>query len=209
MAPPKMSKRSFLRSGEGAIASYSYTDIAEGTGIVEFYPYVADSAGSDDYFLTTNSSVGSKVAYWGPADGALINQDFDSAPFNMPKNMKGDLIANIAVGRLLGNNGAITAVITVYHVTAAAVATQLGTATDSTPNNAAAALPEKDCYMCMKIPITLKHFQKGEYVRITINVSSSGGAAQGLVGADPLNRTDITQLPNSRTKFLIPFVLDL
>ena len=31
-----MNKKSFIKTGEAAVATYEYTDIANGTGIVEF-----------------------------------------------------------------------------------------------------------------------------------------------------------------------------
>ena len=87
--------------GESAIASYSYTDIAEGTGVVSFYgAETYDTTASTKYILTTNSIISNNPEIISPNG----NYDFDLTPFNMPKTIKGT--AYFSVGMYEGSSAA-------------------------------------------------------------------------------------------------------
>lgn len=102
MAQPMKSK-SFLRSSEGAVASYSFTDLAAGTGIDTFYGYAADiSSGA------TTAAYGYKLAQqlFEPAiadnvtvrniSGAATAVTFNLPPFNLPRIANGNMTSNFS-----------------------------------------------------------------------------------------------------------------
>ena len=94
-----MKKKSFLRSGEGAIASYNYEDIASGSGVIVFYALQASTStnGSNEqakYFLTTER-IKSKYYYkqyevfGAGAWSKFCEESFDSLPFNTKRILNG------------------------------------------------------------------------------------------------------------------------
>jgi len=93
-----MKKKSFLRSGEGAIASYNYEDIASGSGVIVFYALEASTStnGSNEqakYFLTTEriKSKDYYTQYTIPGGNwcKFCEFSFDSLPFNTKRILNG------------------------------------------------------------------------------------------------------------------------
>jgi len=85
----------YRKSGEEAIASYSFTDIITGLGYVDFYMSTTNDSGSNVYMLNTNqnptnSEYTSKEIPDGTSDSLDI--DFDSSGFNYPRVIGGDAI---------------------------------------------------------------------------------------------------------------------
>jgi hypothetical protein len=184
--------------GESAIASYDYTDISEGTGVVIFDGFVTSDASTFSYRLSKNAIL-SEVVDPGFAVSGTIN--IELSPFNIPKTVKGrayfvfttyvsasyvdNFIKVIKMSggvrtELVGGQGLRTAAGSDNHV------------------------------MSLDIPQTI--FKKGDILRIEFS-GTLGGAATWAIGLDPLNRvgTYITTPSVTPTYFkaAIPFKLDL
>jgi hypothetical protein len=192
---------------ESAIASYDYTDIAEGTGVVKFMGMVDMD---DNGMLVTSESIGSHKAYRIIASGGsatLLNKSFD-VTFNMPKTIKGKCICCIPVSGSAGNARDRSAAVTIYHVNAASTATSLGTDTGTDIGTASATIAANEVINVV-INVAKKHFKKGETLRINVNATRSDTGGDDTIGHDPMNRTTDSSLTTSQMSFFIPFVLDL
>ena len=78
-----------------AIASFNFSDIAEGTGVQIFLGYTSELTGGADEHLTTQSSIFSKkiesvfVQSNDTTSRNRIDLDFDLTTFNFPKTIEG------------------------------------------------------------------------------------------------------------------------
>src|SRR3990167_9378636 len=85
-----------------AIASFNYTDIAEGTGVVLFYGATHKEVSTTSYFLTTNTPYSNDVITSGAILQSanwteVINKNFD-VRFNRPQNIKGYAYLSLSLG---------------------------------------------------------------------------------------------------------------
>jgi hypothetical protein len=103
-----MEKKSFVRSGEGSVASYQWTDIADGSGYVRLYVLqINDEVDSaDDFTLAT------KAYYCGATTNKYMQSPsawaVDLTPFNTPRTISGKAIANCGKVTTSSGDGSIT-----------------------------------------------------------------------------------------------------
>lgn len=205
---------------ETAIASYNYTDIAEGTGIIQFYgTEVETGAASVDYKLVTNS--GFYSSGYGMAEGTtqhdtepVWEQDFDIT-FNLPKRIKGNCYIQVPM-YVAGDKDAYIKC-TIIHYDGSSETT-IGTQTQSSTLSTDAAA--KQMIFSMVIPVnTLTHFKKDETLRLNIELWCDGGAGAGdfwRLGHSPVGTqvkdsggsTRFSDIP-TRLSFFVPFILDI
>lgn len=213
----------YQNTGEGAIASYSYIDIAEGTGIYVFNGAEEEAASGKTYFLTTNTPYSNSIVLSGAVAGGsgwvnVVNKDFD-VKFITPKNLKGKARFTAAIGgtnttgtgsQLLVFSGA-----KLIHVNSAATETVLATV-----SGAALSLPSASTTyrQVQNIPfgdVALKHFKSGETLRLHLELwginSGTMSIDNAYLGIDPANRTNPHDGSANTTKLelYVPFKLDL
>lgn len=192
----------YRRSSEGALATYSYNDIAEGTGVLKLYGFNTEDSVSKKYTLSENAVYSSDIETGGTgAAGTSINVNFDLSPFNMPKTIGGTALVGFAV--YLGAVTTATFTAQIIKVAADATTTVLLSVTSKTcPQNTQQKI-------LMKGAIAQTHFKRGETLRL--NILGNQVANGGLVfGHDPQNRagTYVTDYPTI-LELYIPFKLDL
>lgn len=205
----------YRKSGEGVIASYSYTDIAEGTGIVTFYGLCTSEKSTKDYLLTQKVLYSNDTTTTAAAplvSGAnLINLDFD-VPFNKPQRIKGVAYVQASIGCTVRNTGIswVQYIATIKKVSGGAEEV-LGTAFSEQiiVTNAPDA---KTC--TVQIPINdIALFKKGDTLRLSMEISGAQntGASTIAVWHDPAGRDDGTLSTDETSvlNFSVPFVLDL
>lgn len=212
---------------ESSIASYNWTDIAEGTGIVKFYGFVVEDSTGISYKLSTNPfySGGGIDAVETEAIRTseisftkIIDLDFDLSPFNLPQTIKGTATINYmhfcdgtTGGGSIGGESYIIFKLKKNDVEIASVQS----------DTFVIALAEGDVgeIKCVQITVPLTPFKKGDVLRITVEIWAKRVEANApyiVFGHDPQNR-DGTKIkpssddPTSMTKFevFIPFKLDL
>tara|TARA_Y100000310_G_scaffold135518_1_gene134349 strand:- start:57 stop:671 length:615 start_codon:yes stop_codon:yes gene_type:complete len=200
--------RTYRKSREKAIASYDFTDIANGEGVVVYY-----GCKNDDEFFLTSKEIPSKLAWTHStvSNGEIFNEDMD-LKFNTPQKMKGNLIASIPLLYITGNSKTLTAIITISHFDGSS-ATQIGQETDTTITGSA-SLPIPSRFLCIEIADLNQHFKKGESLRINITVSTDGNdSAAKYVGHDPIGRSGDgssgNEILETKMRFYVPFDLDL
>lgn len=201
----------YLNTGEGAIASYDFNDIAEGTGVVMFYGFTSQDNSAVAYHLGTAPVYGATIATQRSTMGTTT-MNFDLTPFNMPRVIKGTAIFSCGVG---GENNII------IHITAKVQKWDGTTATDCSstittgsftsvtpPSSTAATM------LLVKIPLTETHFKKGEILRLVVGLVTENGG-EGEIGHDPMDRPsewiNADDDPENRTemRFFCPFKIDL
>jgi len=207
---------------EPQIASYSYTDIAEGTGVTVFYGVVSETSAGNGYHLTTDVNLYSSLI---ESDSAvtesesyvkLLDLDFDLSSFNLPKSIKGTAYvqSSVYVDTSAGSgSGYIIAKVRKWDGT---TETEIANAQSQTNTQGSGGGTEM-----VLVPITIPEtdFQSGETLRLTIEgwIKTDAGAANDAhitVGHDPRNRdgTNITPSTDDVLTQLIlymPFKLNL
>lgn len=218
-------KTEFRKSGTPSITSYSFTDIAEGTGIVAFYGCDTYEEGARDYILTTNTPYSNQKFTGAVATGTgaetLLDLDFD-VTFIVPKIVKGNFYCNvpwIAGHTTTANkNGTTFADFNVIHFDGT-TETQLANGTGES-FTVASGLCEGTTKFIKANVATAKQFQQGDTLRLNVQLKqSSGGASFQEVSLchDPQNRTVTTTSGSSAVDtapdttsliFYVPFVID-
>lgn len=187
--------KTYRKSRENIIASFSFTDIAEGTGTIIYNgTRVTDDSG-EDWALITQSLEGSGS----PAQTLrLINHqeevDFNLSPFNLPK--------------ILTGTAYVSAVQSAVNTDTSSFTVQFKKVTGGEESNISSLVASsdfvgtgtEDITWLIPVPLTKTHFKKGDNLRITIeNTSTETG------GDKP-----IYVLPTSKPlKFFVPFDLNL
>jgi hypothetical protein len=210
-----------------AIASYDYTDIAEGSGITKFYAFTTIEESTTSFNLSTNAVFSQNIDTEGVfttgsyaiAGGGAMDKDFDLTPFNLPKTIKGTAIINltwfIRSAATAPVSGYIIAKVRKYSATAGEseiASTQSNTIVNSTSSNTFHLT-------CLKFTIPKTHFKKGDILRLTIQAwgkKDDGNNGTIGFGFDPQNRdgTNITPssddpLTTTKLEFYCPFELDV
>ena len=188
----------FLKSAEGAVASYDYTDIAEGTGIQTFYATQSRDAATQRYLLM-------EAALY-PESPVIINNqdiDFDLTMFNLPKVVKGT--AYVSLGAFIDGSPQTYTIAVQVRKWDGTAETNISSVISDTVSDSSHKM------MLLKIPLTQTNFKKGDVLRL--NVTSSGGVGTSYYGTDPMGIDyGVLTAANNRTtifKFLCPFRIDL
>lgn len=199
--------RKYTRTPEGAIATYDFTEIAEGTGIVTFNGFNTETSGAITTYKLTNVAVASDDIQTITAAGTVKQVDFETLPFKLPKIIDGTSILRFSGG--IDTNGAANVyyVCTLFKVSDAT--TTLVTVTSPTLSIGGAGTAAKN--FCMPLVIPRTHFKPGDYLRLSIGITPS--AQFGHLAHDPENRDGTVITPAStyptRLEFLIPFRIDI
>lgn len=204
-----------------AIASYSYTDIAEGTGTIVYYGASEEDSASLSYFLsavpTLSSQIGTGAISVPATFTKMLDLDFDLSLFNIPQRIKGTgrvIYTNSAKG---GTNDAVdTYVILKLRKWDGTTQTELASvqSTTETLGSSGGTLTSKENNLSMTIPET--HFNKGETLRLTMEVWGKTNATpfngQVQLAHDPKDRDDTDYLLDADSSIMeahIPYMLDV
>lgn len=203
----------FAVPSEGAVASYSYTDIATGLGYQTFYLAATRETTNIEY-LTTDKAFYSDPESIGTDNlvtsgfEKVQDVDFDTNVFNSPRTVKGTAIMNVASSlRTLTAYKARYLIINVIHFDGT-TETNIGSVQTITKEQSGTSGTWK-YYEALQIPLTETLFKKGDILRINIQYWLKSGNSNGgtQIYFQP---TDNTNDQNTkRTEINIPFKLDL
>lgn len=197
-----------FRSGSGNfVFNLDYYDYAAGAGYKAFYPMGTYNNGAAAYALTTNSSMYSSAQNFYAVNGSDI--DFDMT-FNNPATIAA---ADATITFQVYINGldadAANIVWTVYHVSAAAAETSLGSATLAVSDGN----PPQHKIHTVKIALTEHILAPGEKLRLNLAVTSTGGGGIDAVYFDPIGRLTSSDTDgmtiSSKCTAMIPFKVDI
>jgi hypothetical protein len=234
----EMTKKSFIRSGEGSIGSYDWEDIADGTGIVEFIAQATTDGTNIYYFMHRNInnyatpySTSATTTSSNYADVASLN--FDLAPLNLPRIVKGKAYFLIPIG--IGCNSALDTVmgkvvITVSNYTASETIATSADYVRTREGGSESATKKTEHVLTIPLELPRTPMKKGDVLRVNVSfqIKRSAGTTStvgGVIAYDPLNRdTNPTAyhfiMPSTASanplyekstimKFYIPFDIDL
>lgn len=201
----------FTSASEGAIASYDWTDFVAKAGYKSYFPCQATLSGSTLNYLTPTAmdSRAPYTQYTAAAALALLGELNFDLTFNNP--------AIIAAAPALINfifsisqDGSTFHEITIYHVSAAAVETSLGTA--MTPMRTATG-GTQSFRESVSITLTEKKFKAGEKLRVSISTYGLGNLEQTTLWHDPSTRSTATDdyglTSGTDFEVQVPFRIDI
>jgi hypothetical protein len=170
----------FPLPNESAIASYDYTDIADGTGVIQYYGMRVITNAAETFILITSPLL---------APGAVASKtrllsgstaDFDLTPYTTPRVLKGTAYINCQ--NYSANTNYITGVIT--HVRGVTETDISSTVTSQSCTGAS-----EEAFL-IPLPLTETLFKIGDFLRVTISVAGLGGGIaidpQMINGDQPL-----------------------
>lgn len=211
----------FRKGGEAAVASYDWTDLAAGTGVVAYTGYTSQVSGAAlQYNITSNDSVNSTsgAAHASGSSNTFLNLDFDLTEFNTPRTIKGNILVNFGyyVRSTLSSTIKGYSIITIKKVRNG-TPIDIGQQSGAVVNSGAGIITKK--IMSIPISVTNSLFKKGDILRVNAYLSASGandGGCEIVVGTDPQNGDQhwlipSTDNPKTITKFLayVPYKIDL
>ena len=210
--------RNFRNTAENIIASYSYTDVAEGTGIINFLGMATKDSAATEYVLSQNAYYSSEVesAISGGTAGAFtkyLDLDFDLSSFNLPQSIGGTGIFSIPWGEITtGYSYGAYIIVRVKKNDVELVSVQSDTVN---PGGAAANFWD---LALLQATIPQTHFKKGDVLRVTIELWASKVGGSSPVGTfyifhDPKDRKNATAttlgIDTTIIQLGIPFRIDV
>lgn len=194
----------YRQSLSNLLFNVDYTDYIAGAAYKRFYFLGVDDSVGKKYVLTIDSTIpADRDNYFIGGNGTDI--DFDIEFKNPAAITSAD--ATISYTVKSGANAFIVAW-TIYHVTAGAVETSLGTVTDTTTT------ATEEARRTVKLPLTAKKIGVGEKLRVNVVITASDSAGNTHMFIDPSGRATVTEAStgatiNSQSYINIPFKIDL
>jgi len=194
----------YRKSAEGAIATYSYLDIAEGTGIAKFYLAQSVATATLSQILTGDSTMNTTEEAGGSTLGRIYTLspagtiNFDLSPFNTPKRIKGTGYFDFEA---VAESGTRLLKIQIKKVSG-------GVETDVSSEVIVSIGTASDRFLA-KLPITTQiNFAKGDILRLSLTSSDDfnikfGTDPQGNSAGAPVAVND------TKSTLSVPFALDL
>ena len=201
---------------ETAIATYNFTDIIEGSGIIQFYGFNTRADTTLNYVLTANSALlshdlGTSTSTSGGGFSKDIDDDYDIT-FNRTHTLKGAGYCNIVTHQSSNANEGCSQyfIIKLVHYDGS-TETTLATGQTETYLSGSTAAPEYKTN-CVPLSIsTARHFKKGDILRVTVEGWSNRTSGSGNIGYlhDPVGSRTPTNAEDSKLSIFVPFQLDI
>jgi hypothetical protein len=181
------------------IASFPYTDVAEGTGRITYYGTTSKNTSTLAYYMAQNQAYSTEITTGAVADGVVtpaakvLDLDFD-VRFNLPQRVTGLVRLNIPVAlfRSTGTGGPSVYVSAKVRKWDGSTETELANGTSETYTNSAASTTIAKMFNFTVDCSAGFNFKSGETLRITLEVwneNTGSSAANVYIGHDPQNRT--------------------
>lgn len=209
-------QKKYRNIGETPIASYNYTDVAEGTGVIAFYGGGIATSGAVEYRLDsrqfdpwhhvrlngdeTNSgryaiAISSSSSYT-----KIHDLDFKTSAFNLPRTLNGTMHCQIPFAfdpQLSTDDLRLYAVANVIRLRDA-VETQIATGTSEPQSTAVTSATVTDGMISFIVTIPKTKFKKNDILQVTLEIWAQRFAGSGshavLIVTDPLAR-DVAAAP--------------
>ena len=166
-----------------AIASYDYTDIAEGTGTKYFYGLKDSASGSINFRLTSNADTYSSLIETIRQTAGTDTFDFDTQPFNLPKTVKGT--AYVSIPWYYGDAANYAYTTAQLQKISNSVVTDVSEQVVSTQT----AGTNKMTMQFLSLPLTQTILKKGDQIRLVIRMVQVIGTGIHAIGHDPMGRS--------------------
>lgn len=186
----------FAIPGENIIATYDYNDIADGTGIVEFYLF---SAFEGDYQVSGAEvfEIGKEAVFSHSIEVQVSDaKSFFTKEFNTPRTIKGTALLSFSMYK---STNPQQIKIQLFHYDGT-TSTQIGSDFHYNFNDASSARRMINA----KIDCPATHFKIGEQLKITID--GSGATNSVYIGIDPQNRDGTNLVPSTTPSITTQFI---
>ncbi len=221
MTEPKQISQQFTQASP-VIASYNYTDIAEGTGVVLFYGSNDRDDGGYTYFLTNNTTRSAEIDTHANVTSTSytkrLDLHFDLSPFNSPRKIKGKTrYVFTMTGRGGENSASMAYIIFKLKKWDGTTETQIGNVTSVEGSLGTSGNVVGSHEFTCEIDVTSQvHFKKGDVLRVTAEVwgklVATGGTGRVGIAHDPTDRDNSGLLldeHSSQLKIYIPFMIEI
>ena len=182
--------KNYAAGGEGAIASYNATDIAAGTGVIDFYAGKTSGACILSNIKYYSDAILTQVTPLQTTWTKSLDLDFD-APINRPLTIKGKSVVNVpfnlSIASTSGVSGQCIVRVRKWNGT---TETEIASGTSRYIEWDGTGTAAYEMF-AIDVDIPLTHFKKGETLRLTIEGWGSQEAAVAAtlkIGHDPMNR---------------------
>lgn len=200
-------------TGAKAVASYNFSDIDEGTGIVTYKAYSSEKNSGEQYGLTTTDVFSHLVSSSGSvASSATYDIDFDTGVQNFPRIIKGTATVTVTwkVTNSSGSNSNfIFAKLRKWDGT---TETELAESSGAIIDSASGLVRTTN----LKItPIEITKILQDEQIRLTVGVTgvTAGNSPRAHIAHDPQNRDDdyfsTGNFDTTTLKFDCPFKIEI
>jgi hypothetical protein len=201
----------YRRAQEGAVASYDWTDIADGSGYVVLDCYTAHDGTATTYSLTRGVSYSqdsSLAITSSPAQGAQQTRtdNYTTNVFNRPARIKGNVLVLFSANiyNEIGGSGAFE--VAFYKVDSANVETQIGnTAERSISSSTSTSEIQRFAF---KLNSDEANIKIGDRLRLKFTAKATFGSNRTTSTTyfpDPILQDDRNQLG---VKVFVPFKID-
>lgn len=199
----------YAKPGADAIASYNFTDISDGTGVVNFLGYMSQASSAAIVYKLGNQTIFSQLVNY--AGTIVTTFDFNLTPFNKPQIVKGTCTCRFSAGSLAGVGHTIWFDAVVKKVARNGTETIIGTGSTRVIDLGASSVFAN---LLCSFDLTTTKFKVGESLRLTIIPYRSDVAVTTLyLGFDPANRDGVEITPAStyptKMELFIPFKIDV
>lgn len=199
---PKLTK---FTTASPIVATYSFSDVDEGTGVNIYHGFNSKAQTTKDYHLAINKLYSNEIITFATVtNGSVIeelNEDFDIT-FNTSKDLKGVIRINITLGGRTsgsGNTWNNYCIVEAFHVTSGGSESSIGsvrseTISETTTGQSGANLKgSKQMMLVIDASSSATHFEAGETLRFNVGCWGNSNASTGEVigfAHDPKARTD-------------------
>lgn len=194
----------YARAGERVVASYDYTDIAEGTGIIKLYGSDTGLSGSTTYILTEEAHYSDDIETAVNSGGTWT---FNLSQFNLPKIIKGTAIVSFSVGFEPGTSALFVTNVALQKVRGG-TATTIGSANSEVISSAGG---DVEHHYTLTIDVPQTQFKKGDNLRLLFTPDFPAGST--YLAHDPMGRdgshVTIATATTTKLELYVPFKIDL
>lgn len=201
------------------IASYDWTDIAEGTGIVELYGATGELTGGEFYYLSENTEFSKTGATSGTISSSQnwekgVDVDFDLPEFQFSKTLKGKgrCFAQWGYGSGSSVSGNSYVIIKVRKWDGTTETDLVSAQTQTEARGDVSGIDYFTGILEFDIPKT--HFKRGDVLRLTVevwgqNTESASNTVRILHNPKNAEVTGNNTAQYSFLKFNLPFRIDI
>lgn len=162
------------------IASFNFTDIADGSGNVLFLGLATEDTGGVGYHLVSTTTPSTPIVT-GRSSQGTTTIDFDSTVFNLPRTAKGTATFSAYMGATVGED--VKLAVTIIHVDADDNETVIGTELTSATYTSQSGTEAEA--VSLRFVLTEKRFKRGDKIRLRVKLTQVNAAGASEVGHDP------------------------
>jgi hypothetical protein len=207
-------RRIYTKNSEDSVGTYSFTDIATGTGYKVFYGVVLYEGSTKTYALSPEAiaSFRDEVSDASVTHAANTAYDVDlDIVITKPLILKGKAFVNVplTINVGAGATASTTCTASLYYVRGGSE-TQIGsTATATVQLNDIGANQTEWAMFSARIDVPTTTLKSGDTIRLNVTTSAPGNDKQVVIRIDPTN-TGVTSIIKSEVlSLVVPFKIDL